>query len=88
MEYLPHTEEVAYQKISCWGQLTTHKVRKTDLEAATLLDIFGEDNYSEKSARGLFNREVAFRIKGSKELLLFDKHGIWNYEGITHDELI
>jgi hypothetical protein len=46
MEYLPHTEEITYQKISVWGQLTTHKVRKSDLEAATLSDIFGENNYS------------------------------------------
>lgn len=46
MEYLPHTEEIAYQKITIWGGLVTHKVKKSDLEAATLSDIFGEDNYS------------------------------------------
>lgn len=83
-ELSPQTEEIVYQKISAFGTINTFRVKISDLEAATLLEIYGENNPSEKSVRGLFNRDVAFRIKSTKELLLFDKNGIWNEEGINH----
>ena len=87
-ELSPQTEEILYQKISAFGTINTFRVKISDLEATTLLEIYGENNPSEKSVRGLFNRDVAFRIKSTKELLLFDKNGIWNEEGINHPLLL
>jgi hypothetical protein len=41
MEYLPHTEDLVFQKISVWGEITTHKIKKNDLEAVDFSDTFG-----------------------------------------------
>lgn len=54
----------------------------------TFDEVFGENNYSEKSVRGLVNREVAFRVKSTGELLLFDRNGIWNPETLSHALLV
>ena len=87
-ELSPQTEEIVYQKINAFGRIDIFRVKISDLEATTLLEIYGENNPSEKSIRGLLNRDVAFRIKSTKELLLFDKHGIWNEEGVNHPLLL
>ena len=87
-ELSPQTEEFVYQKIGLFGNIKTYRVRISDLEATNLSDLYGEDNSSEKSVRGLANRDVAFRIKSTNEHLLFDKNGIWSEEGINHPLLV
>ena len=88
MELLPHTEELVYQKVTIWGKISTRKAKISELELVSLEDVFGEGNHSEKAVRGLINRDVIFRIKGTKELLLFDKQGFWHTEGINHQLLV
>jgi hypothetical protein len=38
--------------------------------------------------RGLINRDVAFRLKSTGEVFLFDKNGIWNEAGLNHPLLV
>ncbi len=87
-ELLANTEEIVYQKITVWGSISTRKAKIQDLEATTLDELFGEADYQERSVRGLLNKEVAFRVKGTGELLFFDKNGIWHEQGINHPLLI
>lgn len=64
-ELLPHTEELAYQKISAWGSLTTRKVKIADLELTRMEELTPDTDFSERGTRGLLNKEVAFKVRGS-----------------------
>lgn len=77
-ELNPSTEEVVYQKISVLGTITTNTVKIQDLELATFEELFDDTNPHERSVRGLLNKQVAFKIRGSDELLLFEANGIWH----------
>ena len=63
-------------------------MRISDLELTTLELLVGERDISERGVRGLVNKEVAFKIRDSKELLLFQKGGVWHEEGINHSLLV
>jgi hypothetical protein len=41
-------------------------VKISQLEYTPFSELFGENSLNEKSVRGLYNREVAFRIKDTK----------------------
>jgi hypothetical protein len=77
-----------YQKISVWGTIVTKKVKIADLIHTTMDELVGEKDISERGVRGLINREVVFKIRGSKELLLFEKGGIWHEQGINHSLVV
>jgi hypothetical protein len=77
-ELLPETEEVAYQKVTAWGSIATRRVKIGDLELASLEQMLSDGDHSERGVRGLLNRQVAFKVKGSQELLLFERNGIWH----------
>ncbi len=84
-ELVPHREEVVYQKIALFGgKLNTHRVKIFDLEHITFNELYGENNFSETASRGIFNKEVAFRVKSTGELLFFDRNGVWHDEGLNH----
>jgi hypothetical protein len=87
-ELNPSTEEVVYQKISLFGTITTNKVKIQDLQLTTFEELFDDINPHERSTRGLFNKQVAFKIRGSDELLLFEANGTWHEEGINHSLLV
>ncbi len=87
-ELLPNTEEVVYQKLNYLGGLDTRTAKISELESLTFDDLFGENNHSEKSVRGLLNREVAFRVRSTGEVLLFDRNAVWHREGVDHPLLL
>ena len=71
MELLPHTEEIVYQKVSIFGGIITNKVRINDLELVSLDDLYKDNDPSERSVRGLANKEVVFKVRETDEYLMF-----------------
>ena len=47
-----------------------------------------DTDFSERGTRGLLNKEVAFKVRGSSELLLFERNGVWHQEGVNHPLLV
>lgn len=60
------------------GKIYTKTVKISELEHVIFDELFENNHVGERSSRGLYNKEVAFRIKSTKELLLFDYDGVWH----------
>ena len=51
-------------------------------------ELTSDSDISERAARGLINKEVIFRVKGSSEMLAFESGGFWHESGINHSLLV
>lgn len=71
-----------------WGSIATKKVKIGDLELTSVETLIPNGEVSERGVRGLINREIVYQVKGSSELLMFERNGWWHEAGISHPLLV
>ncbi|KAM3133495.1 hypothetical protein pb186bvf_014337 [Paramecium bursaria] len=84
MDLLPHTQQVAVQKIVGFGQIITQFVKIEDLEHKTYEDVSTHHKFFWKLQYQVIDPNLIFRDKSTGEWLLFDRDGLWDKEGLEH----
>lgn len=92
MDLLPNLEMINIQKIGFRGNIVNKLVRIEDFEKIDWRDMEGNPNLKlepmlKKLNWTFLDFELIYKDKSTGEIFMFEKEGVWNWEGISHELL-
>ncbi|CAD8102990.1 unnamed protein product [Paramecium sonneborni] len=87
MDLLPHTHQIAVQKIGAFGQVITKLHQISDLEHVNFSEQETKENYFWNLNYHKLDRNLIFKDKSTGEFLTFDSEGWWDRQALEHELL-
>ena len=88
VDYLPNLEKISVSKVGLFGIERNSLWDLKDIEKVDFSEtVYNMENYYWRIHIKKLDKHMVFRNKKTKEILMFENSGMWNWEGISHPHI-